>query len=885
MKYPDSATRKRDLLLKPLLSILLLAGLTIGTFLVSYQKWMSDLTQKVEMQHRQNIMQIVMVARNTVEPVMVRFRSGGIGRAEAIKEIRSLLRRMTYRDEYGNNYVFMSSYNGKMLVQPYEPQKEMTSQWDLRDIHGLYIIRELVRAAKTSPGGSFVKYYYFLPGVHSAQEKLAYVVGLPELECYIGTGMYMQMAILEQSEILKRVKYGALWLFIVLLIPLSVSILFILNRNRLLLAEISSREKAEDELKMSEEKYRSIFENVPQGLYQTAPDGRFLSANVTMARMYGYETPEDMIKNTYNVGEQFYADPGRRGLFLKTMKEYGRVEKFITRFRRRNGTFFWGSNNSRAVKDSNGGILYYEGSIEDITTLVEAEARARQSEEKFSKVFMTSPEGIAITRLADGKLLDVNPGFEKITGWGRDEIVGRTSLGIGFWDDPDTRQVMLDDLQSVGIILYRDFRFRCKDRTLRSGVYSAKTITIADEECLVFAMQDLTDRKHMEEEQRRLEQQLFQSQKMDAIGKLAGGVAHDFNNILTGIQGLVSLMLINKSHDETSENRLLRIEEQVKRGADLTRRLLDLARESVHEKKPVSIHELISRSTQLFTETTKGIEFNLNMQSGLFHVEADSGQIEQVLLNLFINADHAMPDGGTITVQTTNMALQEQDARIFEISPGDYIRISIADTGTGIDSETLKRIFEPFFTTKADRGGTGLGLASAYGIIRNHGGIINAYSEPGYGTTFNIYLPLSAKDVEGAAELQGKELFYGEGNILIIDDEKPILEAASEMLNILGYSVLQALNGQEGIDIYNEKGDSIDLVILDMIMPGISGSQVLKNLREINPGVKVIISSGHIMQGESLKVKEYEFNSFMQKPYSIIDLSRIVYEALKEPSL
>ena len=358
MKYPDSATRKRDLLLKPLLSILLLAGLTIGTFLVSYQKWMSDLTQKVEMQHRQNIMQIVMVARNTVEPVMVRFRSGGIGRAEAIKEIRSLLRRMTYRDEYGNNYVFMSSYNGKMLVQPYEPQKEMTSQWDLRDIHGLYIIRELVRAAKTSPGGSFVKYYYFLPGVHSAQEKLAYVVGLPELECYIGTGMYMQMAILEQSEILKRVKYGALWLFIVLLIPLSVSILFILNRNRLLLAEISSREKAEDELKMSEEKYRSIFENVPQGLYQTAPDGRFLSANMTMARMYGYETPEDMIKNTYNVGEQFYADPGRRGLFLKTMKEYGRVEKFITRFRRRNGTFFWGSNNSRAVKDSNGGIVY-----------------------------------------------------------------------------------------------------------------------------------------------------------------------------------------------------------------------------------------------------------------------------------------------------------------------------------------------------------------------------------------------------------------------------------------------------------------------------------------------------------------------------------------------
>lgn len=881
MKYMESAARKRDLLFKPLISILMLAGLTIGTFLVFYQKWMSDLTQRVEIQHRQNIMQIVMIARNTIEPVMVRFRSGEITRAEAIVEIRSLLRRMTYRDEYGNNYVFMSSYDGKMLVQPYEPLKEMTSQWDLRDINGLYIIRELVRAAKTSPGGSFVKYYYFLPGVHSAQEKLAYVVGLPELDCYIGTGMYMQMAILEQREILWKVKYGALWFFIALLLPLSVSILFILNRNRLLLSEISSREKVEDELKKNEEKYRSIFENVPQGLYQTAPDGRFLNANMTLARMYGYETPEDMINKTYNVGEQYYSESEMRETFLNAMNEYGHVEKLLTRFKRIDGTFFWGSNNARAVKDNSGEILYYEGSIEDITILVEAESRARQSEEKFSKVFMTSPEGIVLTRLTDGKLLDINPGFEKITGWKRDEILGRTSRNIGFWDDPDARQVMLDDLKSGGIIPHRDFRFRCKDGTIRTGAYSARTITLADEECLVFAMQDLTDRKQMEEEQHRLEEQLFQSQKMDAVGKLAGGVAHNFNNILTGIQGLVSLMLMNNSQGDKLQNRLIRIEEQVKRGSDLTRRLLDLARESEHEKKPVSINELISRSTQLFTETRKGIKFVLNMQSDLFHVEADTGQIEQVLLNLYINADHAMPDGGTITIQTVNITLQEQDAVTFGASAGDYIRVSIADTGTGIDNETLKRIFEPFFTTKADRGGTGLGLASAYGIIRNHGGIINAYSEPGYGTIFNIYLPSSVKDIEGVSELPEKQLFYGEGNILIIDDEKFILDSTSEMLNILGYNVLQAQNGQDGINNYLEKGGSIDLVILDMIMPEMSGPQVLKHLREINPEIKVIFSSGYIMQSESMNFTEYEISSFMRKPYSITDLSKTVHEALK----
>lgn len=871
---------KRNLLLKPLVSIIILAFITAGIFHIFHQHWIKSLSERVEMQHRQNIIQIVTIARNTVEPVLNDYRSGKISRERALGLIRALVRSMTYMDQYGNNYVFMSSYDGRMLVQPFEPGKEMTDQWDFRDSRGTYVVRELVNAARKDPEGSFVEYYYFLPGLHSDQKKLAYVVGIPELGCYIGTGMYMQKVIQEQLDILKSLKYGTIGLFFAVIIPLSVSILFILNRNRLLLNEIASGESLEHELKKSEEKYRSIFENVPQGLYQTEPDGRFLSGNRTLAKMYGYETPEEMIRETYNVGEQYYADQSSRDELLKIMEEKGHVEKFIARYRRRDGTLFWGSINARAVRDGAGKVLYYEGSIENITTLIEAESRVRQSEEKFQKVFMTSPEGIAVTHLIDGRLIDVNPGFEKITGWKKDEVVGKTSYDIGFWENLSARELMLDDLKKGGSVLYRDFRFRRKDMAIRSGTYSAISIIIADEDSLVFIMHDITERKQMEEEQRRLEQQLFQSQKMEAIGQLAGGVAHDFNNILTGIQGLVSLMMINRSTDETSRNRLTKIEEQIRRGSALTKQLLDLAHEGKNEKRAISINDLLKKNAQLFMEAKKGIEIDFRLDDKIHPVEADPGQIEQVILNLFINADHAMPDGGSIFIETVNITIDERDSKSFQLKPGDYVRVSVADTGTGMDSETIKRIFEPFFTTKKEQGGTGLGLASSYGIIRNHNGIINAYSEPGHGSTFNIYLPSSLKQVANENNLPSRNLFYGNGTILVVDDEKPILEAASEMLIILGYDVFQASSGDEALSIYRDKGDSIDLVILDMIMPVMSGSQVLKALREIDPGIKIILSSGYMMQGNSVKVLEYGYSSFMQKPYSIIDLSRIVHEAL-----
>lgn len=1009
--------------LKPLLFISILAGLSFGIFFFVINHWLNTLFVNVEIQHLQSLQQIVSVARNSIEPILHDVRAGKISPNEARKRIRALLRTMTYMDQYGRNYIFMSAYDGTMLVQPFEPEKEMTNQWDLRDSNGLYIIRELVRAAKENPEGAFVRYYYHLPVVHGTQEKLAYVIGLPELQCYIGTGMYTQRAIENQKEILKKIGSASVVLFVILLIPIFASLVFILIRNRLLLAEIITREQVEKELKESESKYRSIFENAVEGIFQTTPDGRLIKVNPAFARIAGYDSPQDMIDSKTGV-EEYYADSSERQELLKALKNSGSIADYKIRMTHRDGHYIWLSINARIVKDEQGKIQYYEGTIEDITerrlaednvrasrkmlsdilqaasefaiiatdpkgmitifnsgaekmlgyaahevigkhtplifhleseitersreltaelgyqvnglrafiikseqegladtrewtfvrkdgthlavSLVftairserneitgylgiasditiqkQAEAMSRHSEEKFSKVFMTTPDFIGITRMSDGKIIDVNKGFEEITGWRRESVIGRTSSDIKFWANPLERDLMVEQLKSGKDVLHCEFQFQKKGGELRTGIYSARTIEIVGEECLIFIMQDITEQKQLEEERQKLAQQLFQSQKLDAVGKLAGGVAHDFNNILTGIQGNTSLMLMNLKPDHPHYRRLRIIEEQISRGAHLTRQLLGFAREGKYEVKTISINDLIRKSAQFFIETRKEIEADLQLQNDIYPVAADAGQIEQVLVNLYINAGHAMPKGGRLHIQTSNITLTELDAEAMEIKPGLYVKISVTDTGIGMDRETLKRIFEPFFTTKSKEGGTGLGLASAYGIIRNHGGLINAYSEPGQGATFNIYLPSSSPKEEEAEPEFDKGASAGSGGVLLVDDESMILDTASELLRMLGYIVFRAGSGQEAVSVYHEKKSRIDLVILDMIMPGMSGAQVLKLLKEINPDIKVILSSGYSMQGEVQKVMESGCAAFIQKPYNFKELSNVVQQVMQ----
>lgn len=382
----DGTCRGRTLLVKPLIAIVFLIGLFVGVFLLVTQYYTNVLFEGVEREYRQGLINTVSVARNTIEPILAKVRSGTISPEEALRRIRPVVRAMTYEDRNGKNYVFMSSYRGIMLVQPFEPDRELTDQWDLRDVRGTYIIRELARAAREHPKGSFVRYYYYtLPTVHDVQEKLAYVVGLPEIESYMGTGIYMSSVLEDQRRIVAKIRYVSIGLLVMFLVPVCIAAFVVLNRNRRLIEERESRAKAEESLKASEAKYRSIFENSVMGIFQSSPDGRVLGGNPAFSRILGYAAPEEMVEALTDVTRQLYVSPCERERFRNALAEQGHVEGFETEFYRKDGTKVWASVNARAVRDADGNIAYYEGTVEDITERKKSEEALRTSQLQLSE--------------------------------------------------------------------------------------------------------------------------------------------------------------------------------------------------------------------------------------------------------------------------------------------------------------------------------------------------------------------------------------------------------------------------------------------------------------------------------------------------------------------
>jgi PAS domain S-box-containing protein len=380
-------------------------------------------------------------------------------------------------------------------------------------------------------------------------------------------------------------------------------------------------------------------------------------------------------------------------------------------------------------------------------------------------------------------------------------------------------------------------------------------------------------------EQKKMEASLKQAQKMEAIGTLAGGIAHDFNNILMGIQGRVSLMLTDADPEAADRDHLHGIEDYIRSATALTKQLLGFARGGKYEVKTIDPNELVTKTAELFGRTRKEINIHSKLQEDIWAVEADRGQIEQVLLNLFVNAWQAMPGGGNLFLQSQNTALDESYVQPFQIRPGRYVKISITDTGIGMDAATREKIFDPFFTTKEMGRGTGLGLASVYGIVKNHHGFINVYSEKGKGSTFNIYLPASGKSI-GRETPPVSRPQTGTETVLLVDDEEMITEVGKAMLEHLGYSVCVAGSGAEAVESYRKHHGRINLVILDMIMPGMNGGQTYDRLKQIDPAVKVLLSSGYSINGEASDILARGCSGFIQKPFNLIEMSRKVRKVL-----
>ena len=504
----------------------------------------------------------------------------------------------------------------------------------------------------------------------------------------------------------------------------------------------------------------------------------------------------------------------------------------------------------------------------------EIEKALRQSEQRFRSLAETTCDWVwEVDR--NGVYTYTNPKVWDLLGYEPAEVLGKQPfdfmpleekerIGKFFMDIVEYRKPLS---QLVNVNLHKDGR---------RIILETSGVPVFDEEGNYSGYRgidrDVSERKIKEEEHLRLS-------KLESTGLLAGGLAHDFNHLLMGIQGYASLALMDLDPSHPNYEKLQRIEENVQSGADLTRQLLGFARGGRYDVKPTDMNDIIAKTSSMFGRTKKEISIYQTYGKDLWPVEIDRGQMEQVFMNLYVNAWQAMPGGGEIHLETERIVLDEVMVIPYAVKPGRYVKISVTDTGIGMDEKTKAQIFDPFFTTKKMGRGTGLGLATVYGIINGHKGMINVHSEPGHGTTFTIYLPASDKEVVKENVVPDK-IVEGTETILLTDDEKMVREVSAKMLEFMGYRVYAAGSGQEAIAIYMEKRDEIDLVILDMIMPGMSGGETFNRLREINSEINVLLSSGYSINGQAQEILDHGCKGFLQKPFHLEKLSRKLREML-----
>jgi signal transduction histidine kinase/ActR/RegA family two-component response regulator len=850
-------------------------GLLLGLIFVCFSSYLAyQYMGKTKDQRLLHLKQTVQIARNSIEPILAEYRAQNISIASAHEQVRNLIRRMVYHDHIGNNYIFMSSYDGIMLVQPFEPEKEMTDVWDLTDSYGVYIIRALVEAAKSAQGQGYVSYHYQRPGQTSPQEKISYVVGIPELECYIGTGQYM--ADLRQGHLVYIIKIVGLTSVLLILIFFLVwaSMKEIRTQNTLL-------HKAEHELS-------AIFNNTFQLMGTLSPDGKLTKIN---------QSALDFIEQdeTSVIGKSFWDTPWwqkndmkarlkkavhdcSKGLFCRFEATYSHPNQEIT---------FIDFSLSPIV-DEKENVIFLLAEGRDMTEQIKAKNDLIK-EKEFSENLINSLPGLFFLYKRQGEqffLKKWNLQHETLLGFSSHELQNAAMTAFVEKETlPDLRSAVTQVLEQgiVNVELY----LKDKNSHLIPFLFMARSVEQSGDTFIIGTGIELIEQKRAQEENKRLEKMLNQAQKLESVGRLAGGVAHDFNNMLGVILGHTELALLQADEHHELHGDLKEIQKAAKRSADITKQLLAFARKQVISPRQLDLNDTVESMLNMLRRLIgEDIDLVWKPFAHLWSVKMDPSQIDQILVNLCVNARDAITGVGKLTIETGKKTFDEEYCKDHAgFFPGDFVLLAVSDNGSGMDKEVLDNLFEPFFTTKPVNKGTGMGLATIYGIVKQNNGFINVYSEPGQGSTFKIYLPRSVADKDTEKAVPDKKAAAGgTETILLVEDEPSILRMTRMMLERKGYTVLPAATPTEAVEKAKNHSGPIDMLMTDVIMPEMNGRDLAGQITDLYPDIRLLFMSGYTANVIAHHGVLDDGVAFIQKPFSMVDMTEKVRAILDSAS-
>jgi two-component system, cell cycle sensor histidine kinase and response regulator CckA len=626
-----------------------------------------------------------------------------------------------------------------------------------------------------------------------------------------------------------------------------------------------------DETKPDEIRFRQILDVAPAVIYLKDKQGRYTFVNRHFELLSGFSAAQVLGRTDFELFPEKVADNSYRndrqvlenGLPLE-IEEFGPVGGKMHTF----------ISAKFPIYDRNGDITEICGISTDIQERKEAESSLKESEERFRVAMEANPDPVLLCD-RDRRVVYCNPAFNRVFGWKRGECIHR-QLDVFIPEaDRDGIVDMMRKLWAGKSLQAVETRHLTKNNQqlsveITGGVYN--DIEGVPAGCILI-IRDIS-------EQKRLRRQIQQAQRLESLGRLAGGIAHNFNNMLMGIQGSVELIKLDCSPVDRSNFNLRNISQCITSGAELTQQLLGMARGGKYAPELLDVNEIIRFCLEKFSQHASRIQMNWNLEKSVWEIEADRVQIRMVLSSLFDNARQAMPQGGCLFVTSENVELQEV-ADLHNIQPGRYVKISISDSGCALDTNAMEHIFDPFYATLSVTNGDGLGLAAAYGITRNHGGVITIDSIQGKGTTFHIYLPavlteIAVQDVKPIPDKQRSQ------TVLLVDDEKIVAQVGAAILEHMGYDVSVAYDAESALTVYEANRDKVGIIILDMIMPGMGGEEAFLKFKAIDPEVKILLCSGYSIHGEASRIMELGCDGFIQKPFSIQELSAKMHEIAGE---